>query len=144
LALLRDAKARARGDLEHAEWTRQGHAWRAPLEEPPPHGAIARASAASLTPADFVARFEVPNLPVLVDGLAARWPAWAARAWEPAALHAAYRARRFRCGEDDRGRPVKLKLKHFLRYMKAQRDDSPLYVFDSMYNDDRTPSPSAA
>jgi hypothetical protein len=103
LALLRDAKACARGDLEHAEWTRQGHAWRAPLEEPPPHGAIARASAASLTPADFVARFEVPNLPVLVDGLAARWPAWAARAWEPAALHAAYRARRFRCGEDDRG-----------------------------------------
>jgi histone arginine demethylase JMJD6 len=140
LALLASTKCRARSDLGLGEWARQGHAWRPPLEEPPPLGAIPRLPAASLSPRDFVARFEAPNLPVLIGGLAGGWPAWAARAWAPGALHGAYRSRRFRCGEDDKGRPVKLKLKHFLRYMKAQRDDSPLYVFDSMYNDDRTPS----
>jgi histone arginine demethylase JMJD6 len=140
LRVLRDAKSRARGDLDLSEWSRQGHAWRAPLEEPPPLGSIARVSAPALTPRDFVVRFEAPGLPCLINGLAAAWPAWARRAWEPGALHGAYRSRRFRCGEDDGGRPVKVKLKHFLRYMKSQRDDSPLYVFDSMYNDDRTPS----
>ena len=29
------------------------------------------------------------------------------------------------------------KLKHFLKYMKRNRDDSPLYIFDSGFDEDR-------
>jgi histone arginine demethylase JMJD6 len=138
LSVMNAAKARARSDLDLQQWARLGHAWRA-LEEPEPLGTLARLHCSALSVAAFVARFEVPNLPLMLDGLAAEWPAWRG-AWEPRALHAAYRHRRFRCGEDDRSYPVKVKLKYFLRYMRSQRDDSPLYVFDSMYLGPATPS----
>jgi histone arginine demethylase JMJD6 len=138
LKLMNAAKERARGDLALLDWARQGHAWR-PLPELPPLGHIARVHCSACSVAEFAASFEAPNLPALVDGLAEGWPAWQG-AWEPRALHAAYRHRRFRCGEDDRSYPVKVKLKHFLRYMRAQRDDSPLYIFDSMYENKHTPS----
>ena len=47
------------------------------------------------------------------------------------------RERMFKCGEDDDGKSIKLKLKHFLRYLENNIDDSPLYVFDSSFEDDR-------
>lgn len=136
--VLDEIKERARGDLELKDWIFQGH-WLVPMAEPQPIGLIARVHTRDLPVVDFVSRFEGPNLPVLIDGLAEGWAAWQG-AWEPRALYAAYKDRRFRCGEDDKSRPVKLPLKLFLRYMRSQRDDSPLYIFDSMYNDKKTPS----
>lgn len=137
-AVMNEARERARSDLELSSWSRQGHAWRA-LEASPPLGVISRLHCSTLSVVAFVSRFEGANLPCLIDGLAEEWPAWKG-SWEPRNLYAAYRHRRFRCGEDDKSYPVKVKLKYFLRYMRNQRDDSPLYVFDSMYNDHKTPS----
>ena len=131
--VLDDAKRRARGDLELAQWMRQGHAYdAAAAAEPPPAGLMPHEAAATLSVAAFVARYEAPNLPCVISGCTDGWAA-ARGAWHPAALYGAYRHRKFKVGEDDDGYPVKLKLKHFLRYCARQRDDSPLYVFDSMY-----------
>lgn len=47
------------------------------------------------------------------------------------------RRRRLKCGEDDDGKSIKVKLKHFLRYLHNNKDDSPLYIFDSSFDDDR-------
>jgi histone arginine demethylase JMJD6 len=42
---------------------------------------------------------------------------------------------KFKVGEDDDGYPIKVKFKHYMRYMHAQDDDSPLYLFQSSFAD---------
>lgn len=50
--------------------------------------------------------------------------------WTLRSLRRGFGDRLFKVGEDDDGYKVKVKMKHFLRYLSANRDDSPLYVFD--------------
>lgn len=130
--VMEDAKQRARGDLNLSEWMKQGYAYHSTCLAESSLGHIAREHARSLTVEDFRQRYEVANLPVIIDGCTEGWRA-ATGVWHPSALYETYRHRKFKVGEDDEGYPVKIKLKYFLRYASGQRDDSPLYVFDSMF-----------
>lgn len=48
--------------------------------------------------------------------------------------------REFKVGESDSGKTLRLKLKHFMEYMATQKDDSPLYLFESSFQKkDRAP-----
>ena len=48
-----------------------------------------------------------------------------------------FRNRMFKCGEDDDGRKVKVRMKYFQSYIKKNRDDSPLYIFDTNFDTDK-------
>jgi histone arginine demethylase JMJD6 len=112
---------------------------------PPPQDFPVLLDARTLTPQTFWDKFEATRMPCVIHNIpagfdgaehAGEWPAtrkWSLENLEKSEL----RDRVFKCGEDDSGKSVKVKLKHFLRYLHANRDDSPLYVFDSNFDNDR-------
>ena len=54
--------------------------------------------------------------------------------WLPHNLHQTYGHLHFRCGEDDNGNDVLIKLSTILEYGLAQVDDTPIYIFDHEWN----------
>lgn len=51
--------------------------------------------------------------------------------WNFPDLLAKYKTCKLKVGEDDEGYPLKLKLNHFIEYLIFNKDDSPLYLFQS-------------
>ena len=77
----------------------------------------------------FISRYEAPALPVVIAGIPQQegWAApeqWTDWEW----LRTRLGERLFKVGEDDDGYKVKIKLKYFLSYLRANRDDSPMCV----------------
>lgn len=84
----------------------------------------------------FVEHFELPERPVIISGVPASdgWPA--TDEWTFERLRQRLGTRLFKCGEDDDGYKVKVKLRYFLRYCANNQDDSPLYIFDANFDSD--------
>mmetsp|Transcript_8906 Transcript_8906/g.24676 ORF Transcript_8906/g.24676 Transcript_8906/m.24676 type:complete len:488 (+) Transcript_8906:89-1552(+) len=102
--------------------------------------------ARTLTTQDFWDNYEGKEIPCVIRNIPQGYeggqrvqPWQGLRSWplETLRYDAQLRNRVFKCGEDDDGRSIKVKLKHFLRYQRSTKDDSPLYIFDSAFEDDR-------
>ena len=104
-------------------------------------GHIDRVHCSSLSVADFVTRYENTNTPLIIADVpeienwkaAEQWISWD---WMSEAMG----QRLFKCGEDDDGYKVKIKLDYFLKYLRKNQDDSPLYIFDTCFEDDKVSS----
>lgn len=93
---------------------------------------------------EFNAKYE-KNTPCVIKGIPYGYDGgeqveeWhAVRKWSLSALaeNPDLRHCKFKCGEDDDEKSIKVRLKDFLKYMEKNCDDSPLYVFDTSFEDD--------
>jgi histone arginine demethylase JMJD6 len=90
---------------------------------------IERVHVNDITVEEFVEKFERPSRPVIIQGIADTWPAF--KKWTFRKLLKKYADSKFKIGESDSGKKLKVTLKEYLEYTMYNRDDSPLYLFES-------------
>uniref|UniRef100_A0A8R1DZ87 JmjC domain-containing protein n=1 Tax=Caenorhabditis japonica TaxID=281687 RepID=A0A8R1DZ87_CAEJA len=127
------AKGKARPELKKFGWDTLGCADEFDL--PPLKDNIQRVDGRTISVDEFRRDFERPRIPVILTGLTENWPA--EDKWTLARLSKKYRNQNFKCGEDDDGNSVKMKMKYYHDYMLNNIDDSPLYIFDSSFAERR-------
>lgn len=132
---IKEAKRRSRPELnEHWTWSMLNYAAhfdRYKLVK----DTIERIDVDKISPEEFIEKYEKPYKPVVITGIQKDWPAL--HKWNLHRLCKKYRNQKFKCGEDNQGYSVKLKMKYFIDYMLTTKDDSPLYIFDSGFGEDR-------
>lgn len=138
------AKRKIRSELSLEDWTKFGFAEKRAAEfealaslvqeNPPPcAGVVPREEHLSLSLEQFWETYERKGLPCIISGTpkAEAWPA--CEKWEWASFFKRYAHAHFKVGKDDAGSAVRLRVDHFEQYMKVQRDDSPIYLFDNHF-----------
>ncbi|CAI6367250.1 unnamed protein product [Macrosiphum euphorbiae] len=130
---IQEAKNKARPELsDKYAWHAHGYADNfKPFTKV--HDNVDRIDVEIVSPEVFVEKYERPYKPVVIRGLQNNWRA--SYKWTIERIGKKYRNQRFKCGEDNQGYSVKMKMKYFVHYMNNNKDDSPLYIFDSSYGD---------
>nr|CAG4644819.1 EOG090X06UY [Leptodora kindtii] len=130
---IREAKKKARPELgTHAAWVERSyyknfHSFTQFGDN------VERIEASQVSPEEFIAKYEKTYKPVVICGVQKDW--MANYKWTIPRLVKKYRNQKFKCGEDNEGYSVKLKMKYYVEYMQNTTDDSPLYIFDGNYGD---------
>lgn len=101
--------------------------------------------AATLTREEFY-EYEEESIPVVIKNIpngydggefVGAWPALEKWKFQSLLNNEVLINRKFKCGEDDDGHNIKVRLSHFLSYTEFNQDDSPLYIFDSNFDGDK-------
>nr|CAG4649359.1 EOG090X06UY [Scapholeberis mucronata] len=130
---IREAKKKARPELSSsAAWVEQGYCNNF-KSFTVFNDSVERISIDQVSPQQFIDRFEKLYKPVVILDAQKNW--LANYKWTVQRLGKKYRNQKFKCGEDNEGYSVKMKMKYYVHYMQTTTDDSPLYIFDSSYGD---------
>ncbi|KAF8560878.1 hypothetical protein P879_07619 [Paragonimus westermani] len=134
---IRKAKLKARSELGRtpSRWWHLGFAKTFDLSSSCFEDNCPRIDAKTVTLAEFRADYEQPLRPVIIQNDQFDW--CASKKWTLDRLARKYRNQRFKCGEDDNGCSVRVKMKYFVQYMRETQDDSPLYIFDANFGEHR-------
>ncbi|GMF28804.1 unnamed protein product [Phytophthora lilii] len=137
-----NAKKKHRSDIDPEAWNREGFAGSdvcdLPLDESNP---IKREHCSELSVKRFIDEYERPAVPVVIDGIPEADGWGAVKHWSLKRLRKDYKRVQLKCGEDDYGKSIRMKFKYFMTYLNHQTDDSPLYIFDSTFDDHKDTKP---
>jgi len=131
---IREAKRKARPELSTKElWVQHDYAHTYDMSWERVQDTLPRLSVHQVDKKEFREKYEDPGVACAITGVTDNWSA--SEKWTLERLAKKYRNQKFKCGEDDEGYSVKLKMKYYMEYLKSTEDDSPLYIFDSGYGD---------
>eukprot|EP00928_Gymnodinium_smaydae_P000883 TRINITY_DN10324_c0_g1_i2.p1 TRINITY_DN10324_c0_g1~~TRINITY_DN10324_c0_g1_i2.p1 ORF type:complete len:503 (+),score=124.84 TRINITY_DN10324_c0_g1_i2:74-1582(+) len=135
---VRYCKRLERTDLKPSEWDKFGYADRSdvltrPIQYDSQTVPIPRVKRSEITPEWFYENYASKNLPVIIEGGCADWPAM--NAWAIDKLEERFRHVAFKVGEASKGKKLRMKFKYYADYLRQQRDDNPLYLFETDVND---------
>ncbi|XP_068704492.1 bifunctional arginine demethylase and lysyl-hydroxylase JMJD6-like [Montipora capricornis] len=128
------AKRKARPELKGTDgWTKLNYVQEFDTSFGSVKDNVPRQDCNKISKSEFVERFEKPRIPVVLTHTMDHWKGM--RKWTVEKLAKKYRHQKFKVGEDDDGYAVKMKMKYYAEYMMHQKDDSPLYIFDSSFGE---------
>uniref|UniRef100_A0AAV1VPQ7 JmjC domain-containing protein n=1 Tax=Peronospora matthiolae TaxID=2874970 RepID=A0AAV1VPQ7_9STRA len=137
-----NAKKKHRSEISPKKWTREGFAGSDVCDLPVDEcNLIKREHCSELSVKRFINEYERPYIPVVIDGIPETEKWEALKHWTLKQLRRDYKRAELKCGEDDNGKSIRMKFKYFVTYLKRQTDDSPLYIFDSTFEDHRDTKP---
>jgi histone arginine demethylase JMJD6 len=90
---------------------------------------IERVQYNDLTEDKFIELFEFGSKPVIIQGVADDWNGL--QDWKMGRLIERFGQSKFKIGETDSGKKLKVTLNQYMEYVLYGRDDSPLYLFES-------------
>lgn len=90
---------------------------------------IERVDYNSLTELEFIQKYEYTSRPVIIQGVADKWAGLTQ--WKMNKLIERFGESKFKCGESDSGRKLKVTMNEYMEYVLYGKDDSPLYLFES-------------
>eukprot|EP00929_Paragymnodinium_shiwhaense_P039595 TRINITY_DN20787_c0_g2_i1.p1 TRINITY_DN20787_c0_g2~~TRINITY_DN20787_c0_g2_i1.p1 ORF type:complete len:465 (-),score=106.49 TRINITY_DN20787_c0_g2_i1:78-1472(-) len=96
--------------------------------------ALPRVNRKDITPEQFFEEYCLPCKPCIIEGAMEHWPAM--QKWMRPELLKRLRHTNLKVGEDDKGRKLRMKYKYFDDYLNNQKDDSPLYLFETRVDAD--------
>lgn len=131
---IREAKKKARPELSTREsWIERNHANNFDTSWDKVNDQLERIKVSEVSEKEFIQRYEAPYIPAVIVGVQDTWNA--RYKWTLQRLAKKYRNQKFKCGEDNDGYSVKMKMKYYVDYLMSTDDDSPLYIFDSNFGD---------